>query len=870
MIVDTQAKAAIRPSLKTFLGDAIANAVLAELDGKRDLRSALKTVVTDPVAQQKARLITDICEITSLNVPLLVALLREVPTSVQDVARHHFDSDSVTTTVEETPTAVLLGLITRGVIGVPEAPVRNLVKACLDESLQSQYRIDTTSVKSLFHDSKALASVDESIREKAKSFLKTLQKLQALVRTPQQISNLINASFDSAQSIAECDLGSFISIMESVDLDYTMACRIHDQASTIELRNAQTWTLGPQQRDKWVLPQVIAMEDPIPVKSLHFAAEKATNMTNHFRDMDTVACEECASVLSPAAYLVDLLRLLRKTAASRDRDSKESLLDVLLDRRPDLQNVGLSCSNTKLTISYLNLVNEVLEAHISSLNGNPSAKDVPQNIFSDKSNDHKEAPPPFINISVYKDALQKQVFPMAVFPYDYSIDGIRSLLAASGTSRYDVLKTLYSPERLLSQYPHLKDSLMDMKAAQQLRDQAQTLISRSLAAELLNLQQGDYMAICGEAFYPVELWLACQSSPVVDVDGEYKTVMGVPSVCQLWGYVDSNTMLDEENCQGLTFIKSQLLSRAGINLKELQAILETHFIRRRVYITTAFVRLWRKIGWSNSELDCILSVLRREKSNASTTRALNADSSITPDILQDLAAVKELSTISGLSPAALQPLWGNINTNGPDSLYSQLFLQKHLITLDPAFKPDETTGVIMANAICIEKHKLTLLTSLGIREQNFSPILSCANLSLQSKLSLQNVSIIYRISLVCDMFSIKPAQYSDLCTLIPNKDWLSGPVDTLEAFVKMRKLLDNGWTLVDLKRVTGGDLSENEAKAASKAVARLQSAVMSIDTAYPAALDSSLIAQPETVDKSLALLFQPSTSQSIYNLIEGA
>src|SRR5262249_33562316 len=42
-------------------------------------------------------------------------------------------------------------------------------------------------------------------------------------------------------------------------------------------------------------------------------------------------------------------------------------LDVLLGRRPDLENLPLTCENTNTTLPYTDLVNEVLESYVTYL-----------------------------------------------------------------------------------------------------------------------------------------------------------------------------------------------------------------------------------------------------------------------------------------------------------------------------------------------------------------------------------------------------------------------------------------------------------------------------------------------------------------------
>jgi hypothetical protein len=132
MILNQEQKAALEPVLKAFLGEDAATTVLAQLDGKQDFRTALRSAADTagaPPAGDKVRLVSDLTKMAGSHTPLLVALLQAAPASIQDAARRLYDSESVLAAADPSilaayqirlfsaePTAVLLGLISRGVI----------------------------------------------------------------------------------------------------------------------------------------------------------------------------------------------------------------------------------------------------------------------------------------------------------------------------------------------------------------------------------------------------------------------------------------------------------------------------------------------------------------------------------------------------------------------------------------------------------------------------------------------------------------------------------------------------------------------------------------------------------------------------------
>lgn len=77
-----------------------------------------------------------------------------------------------------------------------------------------------------------------------------------------------------------------------------------------------------------------------------------------FGTLDLCDCEHCKSLYSPAAYFVDILRFVADGPTKNDRNP----LEVLLERRPDLEHIELTCENTKTPLPYVDLAKEILEA----------------------------------------------------------------------------------------------------------------------------------------------------------------------------------------------------------------------------------------------------------------------------------------------------------------------------------------------------------------------------------------------------------------------------------------------------------------------------------------------------------------------------
>lgn len=78
-----------------------------------------------------------------------------------------------------------------------------------------------------------------------------------------------------------------------------------------------------------------------------------------FGDLNYLQCEECQSIWSPAAYFVDLMRLV-STHITKPKDKALRLSE----RRPDLWEIPLDCESTNQEVPYLQIVNRILEAQV--------------------------------------------------------------------------------------------------------------------------------------------------------------------------------------------------------------------------------------------------------------------------------------------------------------------------------------------------------------------------------------------------------------------------------------------------------------------------------------------------------------------------
>lgn len=86
--------------------------------------------------------------------------------------------------------------------------------------------------------------------------------------------------------------------------------------------------------------------------------------TELFGSLDYCQCEESRSILSPAAYFVDLMSLANQYITVPNTQTIPQGMKIA-DRRPDLFQLPLDSEHTNNLVSYLQIVNDVLECKLT-------------------------------------------------------------------------------------------------------------------------------------------------------------------------------------------------------------------------------------------------------------------------------------------------------------------------------------------------------------------------------------------------------------------------------------------------------------------------------------------------------------------------
>ena len=234
-----------------------------------------------------------------------------------------------------------------------------------------------------------LQVADETINQ-----VKRLQRVYQITASDQAMTGLMKRGIDAAYHVVRYDKDTFVRSFaedlggpEQAALTYDRSGQIHHAVLNIALNYLHARTapaIGVHSP-----PSVV---DPTPANASDVVAY--ATLESLFGSTDFCACEHCRSILSPAAYLVDLLLFLHSDEgqwsafcetwrikhgapypypngakfeeAGRPPSTEISPFDVLNARRPDIQHLPLTCENTNTVLPYIDVVNETLEYFVAN------------------------------------------------------------------------------------------------------------------------------------------------------------------------------------------------------------------------------------------------------------------------------------------------------------------------------------------------------------------------------------------------------------------------------------------------------------------------------------------------------------------------
>lgn len=478
-----------------------------------------------------------------------------------------------------------------------ELEMEQSVKKGLLDFLKTHPDLDFNrdSVLKILNEPESLKKIPENCREGVVHSLKCCQRLAAISPTAEALPVLMKADLSSAHAITEIPLQRFVALYSDALGGENVARMIHARAQQIEIRNQHALATL---RDAMLSPSVHMIHGgQSSAARMEFGVTTAQqkgipiNFETLFGSVDLCECKHCNSVYSPAAYLVELFQYLRNNNLDTNSDSplsantgnlgyKNTPLEKLFRRRPDLGNLQLTCENTHTLIPYIDLVNEVMESFIANFDRYENSTHKPKQAaiavhnVDEESSGELLAEAQHTNYRAYR-ILSKTVYPVCKLPYHQPIDAIRQYLSFLKTSRHELFSTFRKDVSF-----ELKENLSKAEAERLTRLHALQILAvdRAIAAEYFHLTEEEYVILTKEGFHTKEWHELDQQANVTWT--QYHNKIGLKDTWAYYGIDSNNQMLAE-----LKWVKPAqetgmvgFLRRVNLQYVDLIELLKTRYI----------------------------------------------------------------------------------------------------------------------------------------------------------------------------------------------------------------------------------------------------------------------------------------------------
>ncbi len=204
---------------------------------------------------------------------------------------------------------------------------------------------------------KLVAETQKNVKKQLMAF----QRMMHITDNAQDRLTLMGNGFDNSFSIATKTKRAFIAecgLDEKKAIDTRNKCiKEADKLVNMQMRMHEITNTG-------ATPAMVN----IP-RHLTNELMDSTTYEELFGKQDYCACEHCRSILSPAAYFVDLMSFIEDHISEPVfiEQGRENSGIYLKNRRSDLWSLELSCENTHTEIPYLDVVLEVLENYLLNI-----------------------------------------------------------------------------------------------------------------------------------------------------------------------------------------------------------------------------------------------------------------------------------------------------------------------------------------------------------------------------------------------------------------------------------------------------------------------------------------------------------------------
>jgi peptidoglycan hydrolase-like protein with peptidoglycan-binding domain len=726
-----------------------------------------------------------------------IAVPKEVP-GKDDAEKRANYSDLLATQVRLSfPTAVIAQMVRSG-----ETPLQNgageQVHAFLNKH-QGQFEIGMQPVEQY------IARNNLQIAPEVTQEVKRIQRVYQITPSDRVMNTLLSQGLDSAYAVVNrYDRDEFVQTFketlggeEIAQLTYAKSEQVHNVVLNLATSYLTTNRAPGIGRGGQILnPQILGTTGETASDVIAYPT-----LENLLGEMDYCTCEHCRSILSPAAYLVDLLLF-----CDRPINERENPQAVLLERRPDIQHLPLTCENTNTPLSYIDLVNETLEYFIT--NGLSLADTNPDPNINTEYKGHSTeddvtpeellATPQFVSDTAYT-TLANTLFP-APLPFHQPLENLRgyfdqfeiSLSHAMELLRKNddidraspddygwrdiLMEELYlsrSEYRLLSDRTLTLQQLYGFNPAAPIVNVLSTLANAKTFTRRIDISYEDLIEIVRTRFInpnsdlipklerlgvPFSTLNNFKDGTITDAQFDALLKSGLDANqyggdIKAWVKNDTNYA----KIMGLIVLTnptaaSDLCRFDQLEFRYAKPDNATNQLRAFEYVRLIrFIRLWKKLGWTIEQTDKAITALyptTQLPNDADDTVNLQRLDTGFLTLLPRLGYIKQVIGLLNLNLKkdlpSLLACFAAIDSHGVTSLYRQMFLSPALLKQDSAFADNGYGNFLADNTQKLVAHSESLRAAFLLTDNEFTQIVTSLGFDPNTPLNLDNISSLFR------------------------------------------------------------------------------------------------------------------------------
>jgi hypothetical protein len=677
-------------------------------------------------------------------------------------------------------------------LGADHDALKRPVQTFLQQAVGQGFQIGRTPVEQFIQQNRdsLFAGVVESEQALAETGVKLLTRAYQMTPSDNAMTALLDLGFTSARQVTALDRITFVERYREHFGSRQEAEAVWDKSKQITSVTYNLQTLGKKLDSEpplWAIsgsPQAHTAEKT----ALKGLLKAYPTMESLFGSQDFCECEHCRSVLSPAAYLVDLLRFVDPSPEDWQHtlkywkkhhhdtaygDPPYNFLkpyDALIARRPDIPHLPLTCENTNVALPYIDLVNEILEYYVHNKKLDEQAVHDTGEVTSAEllAEPHNLIPEAY-------DTLKAAKFPLTL-PFDLWLETVRRFCAYFEKPLWQVLdvfrpnESLFPPDgayaraAIFAEYLGIPKVEYDLYTSETdlanlygypgedtptiiTHLQSAKTLSRRLGVsyqEIADLIQTDFVnpnlstlimlhklgvAVSDVIRYQESLTAAqlTDEQQLEKAEFEQRLTQATAKYKPQRPAFNAAQRLEEAWNEG--HFKQVLLLRdtGGCNFDETTLLYSdgSTVTAYDLLKLNLFVRLWKRLGWTLEETDRALhSFLPSNPVLDATTIGKAMQTALV--YLAHLKELTELLNVGKNGRIKLLTLWGDLPTRGKNSLYAQLFLIRNVLKDDAVF--DDPLGDYLSKPdLFINAHLPALQAALTLTADEIRQILQDGN-----------------------------------------------------------------------------------------------------------------------------------------------